>query len=196
MTSTTTILKTTSTRSSMSQSTDLTTSSGSSTTSTEESRTMATTETATTSTTDNGTEEATAIISTLGNAAVEVEPVPGGKTEGKMKTFTSHISVRPTFLLQVLDTTSGSPAKSLPVTLYEQTTKKGWEAVEEGCTLDDGHMKLLKGRSLNPGGRYKLHLDTGRYFSQKGDNRCVLSLSWACRLHQTARTFTCPSILV
>ncbi|XP_067661358.1 5-hydroxyisourate hydrolase-like [Haliotis asinina] len=102
------------------------------------------------------------------DAAVEVEPVPEGRTEGKMKTFTSHISVRPTFLLQVLDTTSGSPAKSLPVTLYEQTTKKGWEAVEEGCTLDDGHMKLLKGRSLNPMGRYKLHLDTGRYFSQKG----------------------------
>ncbi|XP_046362897.1 5-hydroxyisourate hydrolase-like [Haliotis rufescens] len=102
------------------------------------------------------------------DAAVQVEPVSDSKSGGKMKTFTSHISVRPTFLLQVLDTTSGSPGRSLPVTLYEQTTKKGWEVAEEGCTLDDGQMKLLKGRSLTPGGRYKLHLDTGSYFSQKG----------------------------
>lgn len=64
----------------------------------------------------------------------------------------------------VLDTTRGSPAIHLPITLSWQTDN-GWEELARGQTNSDGRIvDLLSPDQQLPAGHYQVHFDTQTYF--------------------------------
>lgn len=68
----------------------------------------------------------------------------------------------------VLDISSGSPARGVPVVLEQETLAAVWEHIGKGTTDDDGRLRdlLAPDASLTPG-NYRLTFDTGTYFAQQ-----------------------------
>jgi 5-hydroxyisourate hydrolase len=67
----------------------------------------------------------------------------------------------------ILDTSKGKPASGVSVQLYKNTIA-GWDSIAEGLTNEDGRIPGLLDTSitLQPG-FYKLHFDTGSYFTHQ-----------------------------
>jgi len=68
----------------------------------------------------------------------------------------------------VLDVSSGSPARGVPVVLEQETPAAVWEHIGKGTTDDDGRLRdlLAPETSLTPG-NYRLTFDTETYFAQQ-----------------------------
>jgi 5-hydroxyisourate hydrolase len=68
----------------------------------------------------------------------------------------------------VLDVSSGSPARGVPITLERQTPVLLWEVIGKGATDGDGRLRdlLAPDTSLLPGD-YRLTFDTKTYFAQQ-----------------------------
>jgi len=64
----------------------------------------------------------------------------------------------------VLDTSSGTPAAGLPITLESQTPA-GWKRIGGGTTNADGRVaSLLDDEEAFGPGRYRMSFQTGEYF--------------------------------
>lgn len=68
----------------------------------------------------------------------------------------------------VLDISSGSPARGVPITLERQTPAAVWELIGEGMTDDEGRLRnLLAPDTGLTTGNYRLTFDTETYFAQQ-----------------------------
>ena len=69
----------------------------------------------------------------------------------------------------VLDLQSGQPARAVAVRLEIQRGERGWTALGERATDDDGRVKdfLAPGARVDPG-LYRLTFRTGEYFRAQG----------------------------
>jgi 5-hydroxyisourate hydrolase len=69
----------------------------------------------------------------------------------------------------VLDTTRGTPASGIAVTLEIQAGKDAWKSIAKGVTDSDGRVKtLLPDGSRLAAATYRLTFDTGAYFRATG----------------------------
>jgi 5-hydroxyisourate hydrolase len=69
----------------------------------------------------------------------------------------------------VLDTTRGSPAANLPITLFAQTAD-GWNELAGGITNQDGRIAgLLDDNVKLAGGIYRMHFATKSYFDSNNE---------------------------
>ncbi|MFM2135249.1 MAG: hydroxyisourate hydrolase [Bacteroidota bacterium] len=68
----------------------------------------------------------------------------------------------------ILDTSAGTPAAGVAVTLSRMTAQGHWTEVAVGSTNNDGRIPglLSDENSLEPG-TYRLHFATGDYFKQR-----------------------------
>lgn len=68
----------------------------------------------------------------------------------------------------ILDTSSGTPAAGVVVTLSLRTKDGTWEMIAEGVTNEDGRVPglLPDGNKLDTG-IYRLHFATGDYFLKR-----------------------------
>ncbi len=72
----------------------------------------------------------------------------------------------------ILDTTAGKPASGVRIYLELELADKSWSRIAEGTTDSDGRVRdLIKDGILLKPGNYKLHFETGEYFS-KNKIRC------------------------
>ena len=70
----------------------------------------------------------------------------------------------------VLDTSKGSPAKGIDITLY-QFSNDHWQAIGNGTTDADGRINnLLSDDTLLQHGTYKLTFQLAAYFESQGEN--------------------------
>lgn len=67
----------------------------------------------------------------------------------------------------VLDTTRGSPAAGLAVTLYRREPDGDWKEVAQAVTDADGRVREIADEELNAG-EYRLEFDTRPYFERSG----------------------------
>jgi 5-hydroxyisourate hydrolase len=69
----------------------------------------------------------------------------------------------------VLDLTSGLPARGVAVRLEIERGDRGWTALGERVTDDDGRVRdfMPQGARLDPG-RYRLTFRSGEYFRARG----------------------------
>ena len=67
----------------------------------------------------------------------------------------------------VLDNTVGIPAAGVQVTL-EARTEDGWKTLGHATTDADGRVKALPGGGVRTRGVYRLHFETGAYFTARG----------------------------
>ena len=69
----------------------------------------------------------------------------------------------------VLDTSRGSPAGGISVSLERPSEAGGWEEIAQGVTGSDGRIgDLLQDDTKLEPGIYRLKFDTGPYFEKHG----------------------------
>ncbi len=67
----------------------------------------------------------------------------------------------------ILDISTGSPARGVPVVL-ERQTETGWEIIGNGETDDDGRVRdLLDSEVILQTGNYRLTFDTETHFARQ-----------------------------
>jgi 5-hydroxyisourate hydrolase len=69
---------------------------------------------------------------------------------------------------QVLDSSRGTPAADIPVTL-EFFDGEDWVGLGNGTTDMDGHVEDLSGDGDTAQGTYRLTFDTDVYYAQEGE---------------------------
>jgi 5-hydroxyisourate hydrolase len=67
-----------------------------------------------------------------------------------------------------LDTALGRPAAGLPLSLHQWREDGQWQQIAAGITDDDGRAPDLAVPERLAAGRYRMHFDTGAYFSSRG----------------------------
>src|ERR1700749_5094281 len=68
----------------------------------------------------------------------------------------------------ILDTTLGKPAQGVTITLFKQDGED-WQKLASGQTNNDGRIAdLLHKNDVLPASNYKMHFDTGAYFTALG----------------------------
>jgi 5-hydroxyisourate hydrolase len=71
----------------------------------------------------------------------------------------------------ILDTSSGTPAAGVMVTLSRLSVGGEWTILSTGITNDDGRVPgLLPGENTIVPGTYRLHFATGDYFLKRNTN--------------------------
>ncbi len=69
----------------------------------------------------------------------------------------------------ILDTSRGTPASGVRVTLELCTADGKWNELSSGVTNTDGRVQdLMAGKTLPGSGRYRLTFETGKYFNSQG----------------------------
>lgn len=96
----------------------------------------------------------------------------------------------------VLDTSKGSPARGVPVTLEMQTAGGGWESIGHGETDDDGRLKsLLPAGHTLAAATYQLTFDTRTYFAAQGVESFYPRVSIVFAVRDAAQHYHVPLLL-
>lgn len=69
----------------------------------------------------------------------------------------------------VLDTSRGTPAAGVPVTLEQRIAADRWQPIGSGETDADGRLRTLTRENEAAPGIYRLVFHTGGYFRSRGD---------------------------
>jgi len=93
----------------------------------------------------------------------------------------------------VLDTALGRPAPKLAIWL-EHRGAAGWVKVGAGETDADGRLRTLTGPSIDAG-EYRLHFDTGAYFSALGVTAFYPEAVIHFTVHDPSQHFHVPLLL-
>ncbi len=95
----------------------------------------------------------------------------------------------------ILDVSSGTPARGVPVILERQTSSD-WEIVGKGATDDDGRLRdLLDAEAILQTGYYRLTFDTETYFAGQHIEGFYPQVTVAFTVRDAAQHYHVPLLL-
>ena len=96
----------------------------------------------------------------------------------------------------VLDTTRGTPAEGIAVSLEFHTSANDWKKIGTGTTNSDGRLTdLFPDSHLFQPGIYRLTFETGKYFNSKGTTAFYPYVEVVFEISDTKRNYHVPLLL-